>query len=140
MSIVILAIFRKGSLMNRQAWADTTALSGKPIHRSFCPTCGSALFSCPDSAPEVAFIKAGALDQIDEVVPKAEIVSREVSLRLENVTDQDLRPSSSSKNLSTELQGEPFRPDPDRAQRLILPPCDLLKERTLPARPSFSKV
>lgn len=59
-----------------QAWTDTTALSGKPIKRMFCPTCGSALFSCPDSAPEVVFIKAGTLDQIDEVVPKVEVVSR----------------------------------------------------------------
>lgn len=59
-----------------QSWTDTTALSGKPIKRLFCPTCGSALVSCPDSAPEVVFIKAGTLDQIDEVVPKVEVVSR----------------------------------------------------------------
>ncbi|GHJ85176.1 hypothetical protein NliqN6_1578 [Naganishia liquefaciens] len=61
-----------------KSWTDTTALSGKTIKRMFCPTCGSALYSCPESAPEVVFLKAGALDQIDEVVPRAEIFVEEL--------------------------------------------------------------
>lgn len=57
-----------------QTWVDKNADSGKPITRAFCGTCGTALWSAPDSAPDVVFIKAGALDQIDEVKPKVEIV------------------------------------------------------------------
>jgi hypothetical protein len=58
-----------------QVWTDTTALSGKHINRAFCGTCGSALYALPESAPEIVFLKAGTLDVIDEVVPKAELVS-----------------------------------------------------------------
>ncbi|KAJ9103043.1 hypothetical protein QFC20_004852 [Naganishia adeliensis] len=58
-----------------KTWVDDNADSGKPITRAFCGTCGTALWSAPDSAPEVVFVKAGALDQIDEVKPKVEIVS-----------------------------------------------------------------
>jgi hypothetical protein len=79
-SVIIRAFSSLKPLSNNQVWTDNTALSGKPINRSFCGTCGSSLYSCPDSLPEVVFIKAGSLDLIDEVVPKAEVVSNDLRL------------------------------------------------------------
>ncbi|KAJ9127307.1 hypothetical protein QFC24_000714 [Naganishia onofrii] len=68
-----------------KTWEDPNADSGKPITRAFCGTCGTALWSTPESAPEVVFVKAGALDQINEVKPKAEIVSRGINGQLNGV-------------------------------------------------------
>ena len=46
--------------------------SGQDVHRSFCTRCGSPIVSRCDSAPGIAFIKAGTLDDTSELKPSAE--------------------------------------------------------------------
>jgi hypothetical protein len=43
--------------------------SGRPVTRSFCPDCGSPLFTQPPLHPERLFIKAGSLDDPSMVRP-----------------------------------------------------------------------
>ena len=40
----------------------STADSGNTMHRRFCPTCGTHLFSEAESRPEVIVVRAGTLD------------------------------------------------------------------------------
>ena len=50
--------------------------SGRPVHRRFCPDCGSPVVSeldALDARPGVAFIKAGTLDDTGWLRPTAEI-------------------------------------------------------------------
>jgi hypothetical protein len=47
--------------------------SGKPTYRHFCPECGSPLFTEVDIMPDVAFIKAGTLDDRVSLRPTMEI-------------------------------------------------------------------
>jgi hypothetical protein len=47
--------------------------SGRPVHRRFCPDCGSPVVSELDARPGVAFIKAGTLDDTGWLRPTAEI-------------------------------------------------------------------
>ena len=47
--------------------------SGRPVHRLFCPDCGSPVVSEVDVRPDVAFIKAGTLDDTSWLRPTAEI-------------------------------------------------------------------
>ncbi|KAJ9092705.1 hypothetical protein QFC19_008630, partial [Naganishia cerealis] len=54
-------------------WDDHTADSGFRMERNFCGTCGSSLFACPDSKPDIVFVKAGSLDKVDKVKPATEI-------------------------------------------------------------------
>ena len=41
---------------------EDTGDSGKPVHRRFCPECGSPIISEVEVMPGLAFIKAGTLD------------------------------------------------------------------------------
>lgn len=43
--------------------------SGRPVTRSFCPDCGSPLYTTPPDRPGVLFIKAGSLDDPTMVKP-----------------------------------------------------------------------
>ena len=47
--------------------------SGKPIHRRFCPNCGSSLLDEADALPDVAMIAAGTLDDASWVQPRTQI-------------------------------------------------------------------
>jgi hypothetical protein len=47
--------------------------SGKPIHRRFCPECGSGIMDEADALPGVAMVNAGTLDDRSWVIPKSEI-------------------------------------------------------------------
>jgi hypothetical protein len=38
------------------------AQSGSHMHRRFCPTCGTTLFSAAEERPQVIIVRAGALD------------------------------------------------------------------------------
>jgi hypothetical protein len=51
----------------------STADSGNKMHRSFCPTCGTPLFSAAASRPHLLFIRAGALDHRDDLAPATTI-------------------------------------------------------------------
>ena len=47
--------------------------SGQPVERSFCPECGSPIFSDVAVVPGVAFIKAGTLDDTTWLEPKVHV-------------------------------------------------------------------
>jgi hypothetical protein len=46
---------------------------GKETERSFCSACGAPLFSISGALPEIAFIKAGSLDDPSWVQPAVEV-------------------------------------------------------------------
>jgi hypothetical protein len=46
------------------------------VHRQFCSACGSPIVSLPDVAPDLAFIKAGTLDDTSWLEPEMEIWCR----------------------------------------------------------------
>ena len=47
--------------------------SGKPIHRRFCPDCGSGIMDEADALPGIAMIYAGTLDDRSWVKPLSQI-------------------------------------------------------------------
>lgn len=46
---------------------------GEPAHRSFCPACGTPLFSVLADAPDIAFVKGGTLDDPTWLTPELEV-------------------------------------------------------------------
>ena len=59
------AITIKGELRDYQSVAD----SGNIMHRRFCPSCGTHLFSAAESRPHLIFVRAGTLDDPEIVKP-----------------------------------------------------------------------
>ena len=47
--------------------------SGNKVERSFCPQCGSPLFTHAEAAPGVVWIKTGTLDTPDAYAPQMHI-------------------------------------------------------------------
>jgi hypothetical protein len=47
--------------------------SGKPIHRRFCPECGSGIIDEAEALPGMAMVNAGTLDDRSWVKPQSEI-------------------------------------------------------------------
>jgi hypothetical protein len=47
--------------------------SGKPMHRRFCPDCGSGVVEAADALPGVVMISAGTLDDRSWVTPASAI-------------------------------------------------------------------
>ena len=47
--------------------------SGKHVTRSFCVTCGCPICSEPEIMPDMVVVKAGSLDDISWIEPKASI-------------------------------------------------------------------
>jgi hypothetical protein len=54
-------------------WHGSTADSGTPMRRGFCPECGTPVFSLAESRPHMTFIRAGALDNPSLIAPQAVI-------------------------------------------------------------------
>lgn len=54
-------------------WHDSTADSGNPMRRGFCPACGTPLFSVALTRPHLTFLRAGALDDPELIAPTATI-------------------------------------------------------------------
>ena len=52
---------------------STTADHGGETERKFCSACGSPLFSVSSAMPQVAFIKAGSLDDSSWIEPGLEV-------------------------------------------------------------------
>jgi hypothetical protein len=50
-------------------YATTSTDEGKPTRRLFCSNCGSPIASLAEYLPDVAFIKAGTLDDTSPVKP-----------------------------------------------------------------------
>lgn len=40
--------------------------SGKPVHRVFCPECGSPIAHDPEAAPPIIALKGGTLSEADK--------------------------------------------------------------------------
>ena len=52
---------------------ESVAHSGNRMHRRFCPTCGTHLFSEAESRPHLIFVRAGTLDDREIARPAATI-------------------------------------------------------------------
>jgi hypothetical protein len=52
---------------------ESTADSGSRMHRRFCPTCGTQLFSEAEARPGVIVVRAGTLDDPERARPRAAI-------------------------------------------------------------------
>ncbi len=50
--------------------------TGEAVKRQFCVSCGSPIVSLPDATPDLAFIKAGTLDDNSWLEPEMEIWAR----------------------------------------------------------------
>ena len=51
----------------------SVAESGNVMHRRFCPSCGTSLFSEAEARPHLIFVRAGALDNPEVAKPSATI-------------------------------------------------------------------
>ena len=63
------AITIEGEMKDYSNVAD----SGNVMHRRFCPTCGTALFSEAEARPHLLFVRAGTLDDPEVAKPSATI-------------------------------------------------------------------
>ena len=63
------AITFEGELRDYRSVAD----SGNVMHRRFCPTCGTHLFSEAESRPHLIYVRAGTLDDREIADPAATI-------------------------------------------------------------------
>jgi len=51
----------------------SVAESGNVMHRRFCPSCGTSLFSEAETRPHLIFVRAGSLDDPEIASPSATI-------------------------------------------------------------------
>jgi hypothetical protein len=63
------AITIEGEMKDYRSVAD----SGNVMHRRFCPSCGTALFSEAESRAHLIFVRAGTLDDSEIAKPAATI-------------------------------------------------------------------
>ena len=63
------AISIAGEVRDYRSIAD----SGNVMHRKFCPSCGTALFSEAESRPHLIFVRAGTLDDSEVAKPSMTI-------------------------------------------------------------------
>jgi hypothetical protein len=63
------ALSVSGEIRDYRSIAD----SGNVMHRSFCPACGTHLFSEAESRPHLVFVRAGTLDDPELIKPSATI-------------------------------------------------------------------
>jgi hypothetical protein len=50
-----------------------TADSGNVMHRRFCPTCGTHVFTASEARPHLLFVRAGTLDDRELAAPQLTI-------------------------------------------------------------------
>src|SRR5688572_472141 len=65
------ALHVEGSTIS--SFATTGDDHGKDTERSFCSVCGAPVFSLSDALPEMAFVKAGSLDDASWLQPTIEV-------------------------------------------------------------------
>lgn len=56
---------------------QSVAASGNVMHRRFCPTCGTQLFSAAESRPHLVIVRNGALDDTELLAPSSTIWTAE---------------------------------------------------------------
>ena len=59
------AVSIEGKLRDYRSIAD----SGNVMHRRFCPTCGTPMFSAAESRPHLIFVRVGTLDDPEIATP-----------------------------------------------------------------------
>ena len=64
---------RRLSVVGEMRDFESVAHSGNRMHRRFCPTCGTHLFSEAESRPHLIFVRAGTLDDREVARPAATI-------------------------------------------------------------------
>jgi hypothetical protein len=69
------AVFAKASfsIMGEPSDYISLADSGNVMHRKFCPTCGTPLFSEAEARPQAIIVRAGTLDDPSRVAPSMTI-------------------------------------------------------------------
>jgi hypothetical protein len=74
-SATVSACFPREEVTIEGLTADYPSVSdgGNTMHRRFCPTCGTPLFSEAESRPHLIFIRVGALDDPSFTTPAASI-------------------------------------------------------------------
>lgn len=55
---------------------DAPADSGNTVSRGFCPTCGSAIYSTNSGMPNMAFIRASSLDDLEVFQPQLVVYAK----------------------------------------------------------------
>lgn len=73
----VVAFFKRDALQltgELQTYEDR-GTSGQRVYRKFCGNCGSPVVTDTDSAPEMGliFIKAGTLDEVDDLKPSVHV-------------------------------------------------------------------
>ncbi len=63
------AMHVEGELKDHRSVAD----SGNIMHRQFCPSCGTPVFSAAEARPHLIFVRAGTLDDPEVARPAATI-------------------------------------------------------------------
>lgn len=63
------AVTVEGELREYESVAD----SGNRMHRRFCPSCGTPVFSASEARPHLVIVRNGALDDTESVKPGATI-------------------------------------------------------------------
>lgn len=63
------AVTVEGELTDYVSVAD----SGSRMHRRFCPSCGTPVFSASESRPHLLIVRNGALDDTELLTPSATI-------------------------------------------------------------------
>src|SRR3954452_17202134 len=79
------------------SFETTGDVHGTPTRRHFCSNCGSPIYSAVEMQPEVAWVKAGTLDDASWLEPNAEVFTRSAlpwAPRLENVASFETMPAS----------------------------------------------
>jgi hypothetical protein len=78
-SATVNAAFQKSAITISGEVRDyrSVADSGSVMHRSFCPTCGTHLFSEAEPRPHLIFVRAGTLDDPEIARPLATIWAAE---------------------------------------------------------------
>jgi hypothetical protein len=68
-------VFPSGSLHVEGELTDyrSVAESGRVMHRRFCPTCGTQVFSAAEERPHLVIVRNGALDDTELLKPDATI-------------------------------------------------------------------
>jgi hypothetical protein len=78
-SATVNAAFQKSAITISGEVRDyrSVADSGSVMHRSFCPTCGTHLFSEAEPRPHLIFVRAGTLDDPEIARPLAPLWAAE---------------------------------------------------------------
>ena len=74
-SATVNSCFRAEAMSSRGETRDyrSVADSGNVMHRRFCPTCGTHVFSAAESRPHLVFVRAGTLDDPEIARPATTI-------------------------------------------------------------------